>query len=101
MAERVQVLELGAGAEFGRAFGTDGHVGVATEAAFLHVAVRDAEVDHDGVQGLEIGHRFLGTAHVGLAHDFDERHGGAVEVEIAVVAFVGCFCPRRFPCGCG
>ena len=43
------------------------------------------------MQGLEIGHRFLGTAHVGLAHDFDERHGGAVEVEIAVVAFVDVF----------
>jgi hypothetical protein len=34
------------------------HVGVAAEAAFLHVAVADADPGHDLVQLLGIGHGF-------------------------------------------
>jgi hypothetical protein len=45
-AERVDVLDLAAGAElFDRAFRANRHVAVATQRAFGHVAVADAQID--------------------------------------------------------
>jgi len=42
--ERVQIFDLDLGAEAFAARGAHRHVGVATKAAFLHVAVADAEI---------------------------------------------------------
>jgi hypothetical protein len=57
------------------------HVGVATEAAFLHVAVANAYPLHQGVQRLGVGHGFRARTHVGLGDDFQQRRAGAVEVD--------------------
>ena len=56
-------------------------VGVAAEAAFLHVAVADADPAHQRVQRLRVGDRLVGAAHVGLGDDLEQRRAGAVEVD--------------------
>ena len=89
VAERVQVLEFGTGAESGAAHGTDGDVGITAEAALLHVAVANAQVGHDAVQGLEVGNGLGGRAHVRLGNDLHQRRPGAVEVHIADVLALG------------
>ena len=96
-AERVDVLDLAAGAELDLALGADRHVAVATQRAFGHVAVADAQVAHQRVDGLDVGHGFLGTAHVRLGHDLQQRRAGTVQVdaggarEFFVQAFAGVF----------
>ena len=52
---------------------------------------RDAEVDDDLAQLLEVGDRFVGAAHVRLGDDFEEGRAGAVEVDVAVAAGLGAF----------
>ncbi len=56
-AERVDVLDLGAGAELGLADRAHGDVRVAAERAFLHVAVADLEVAHQRVDLLQVRDR--------------------------------------------
>src|SRR5262245_16238030 len=86
VAEGVHVLDLDLGAERGRACRPHRHVGVAPEAPFLHVAVADLVILQDGAQGAEIGTGLGGAAHVGLAHDLEERNAAAVEVDQAAAA---------------
>ena len=85
VAERIDVLDLGARAELLGADLAHRHVGVAAERAFLHVAVADLEVAHQRVHLLEIGHRLFRRAHVGLGDDFDERRAGAIEVDAGLL----------------
>ena len=89
VAERVQVLELGTGTESGAAHETDGNVGITAEAALLHVAVAHAQIGHDAVQGLEVGHGFGGRTHVRFGNDLHQRRPGTVEVHIADVLALG------------
>ena len=81
MAEGIEVLQFGAGAEGACAARTDRHVGVATKTPFLHVPVADPEVHHNCMERLEIGDGLLRAPHVRLGHDFDERHAGPVEID--------------------
>ena len=85
VAERIDVLDLGARAELLGADLAHRHVGVAAERAFLHVAVADLEIANQRVHFLEIGHGFFRRAHVGLGDDFDERRAGAVEVDAGLL----------------
>ena len=79
-AEAVQVLDLAAGAErLARA--AHRHVRVAAEAAFLHVAVADADPADERVQRLRVGDRLVRAAQVRLGHDLEQRRAGAVEVD--------------------
>ena len=59
-------------------------VGVDPQAAFLHVAVGDAEVVQQQFQLGQIGLGLGRRAHVGLADDFQERRAGPVQVDAAV-----------------
>src|SRR5262249_56585049 len=79
----VIVFNLALGADLARARRPHGHVGVAAEAAFLHVPVADLEVLEDGAQRPQVGARLGGAAQVGLAHDLEERDAAAVEVDQA------------------
>ncbi len=96
-AERVQVLDLAARAE--RRVRAPAHrdVGIAAEAAFLHVAVADAQPHHQRVQRAGIRHGFGRAAHVGLGDDLQQRRAGAVQVdaghagEVFVQRFAGVF----------
>ena len=96
-AERVDVLDLGTGAECGLADRPYRDVAVAAQRAFSHVAVADAEVTHQRVDGLHIGHGLLGAADVRFGDDLQQRGAGAVQVdaahavEIFVQALAGVF----------
>ena len=80
-AERVQVLDLGAGAEFLLAQRPDRNVGVHAEGSFLHVAVADAQPRHQAVQRPGIGHGLGGAAQLGFADDLQQRRAGPVQVD--------------------
>lgn len=71
-AEGVEVLHLGLDAEFLRSLETNGHVRVAAEMAFLHVAGGDAGELKHLFDRRQIGIGFIGSAHIGLADDLDE-----------------------------
>ena len=68
--EAVHVFDFGAGAKLVAALGTDAHVGVAAEVAVLHICRGDAQVLQNGMQGHQIGARFLGRTHIRLADHF-------------------------------
>ena len=80
--ERVQVLQLGLGAQGGLAARAQRHVGVAAQRPLLHVAVGHAEVDQGAAQAGVVGVRLFGRSQIGLADDLDQRHAGAVEVDV-------------------
>ena len=82
VAERVDVLHFRLGAERRFPDAANRHVRVAAQAPLLHVAVVHAQPDDNLPELLEERRRFLGGAHVRLAHNLDERHAGAVVVEI-------------------
>ena len=81
-ADRVDVLDLAAGAEF-LAGAADRHVHVGAEIALLHVAVAGAEIAQDRAQLGHIGARLVRRAQVRLRHDLHQRHARAVEVDEA------------------
>ena len=100
-AERVDVLDLGTGAELGLADRAHRDVAVAAQRAFGHVAVADVEVAHQGVHGFDVGHCFLGGTDIRLGDDFQQRRAGTVEVdaahavEVFVQALAGVFLQVR------
>ena len=80
-AEGVDVLDLGAGAEFLLALRAHRDVGIHPERALLHVAVADADPAHDLVDLLRVGHGLFRRAHVRLGDDLQQRGAGAVQVD--------------------
>ena len=95
-AKAVQVLDFAPRAQR-RAGLAHRHVGVATKAALLHVAVANANPGHDFVQLFGVGHGLGAGAHVGLGHDLQQRRAGAVQVDagladkVFVQRFAGVF----------
>ena len=92
VAEGVDVLELGLGAE-GLARPPHRDVGVAAQGALLHVDVAHVQVLQ---QALELGQEargLLGRADVGLADDLHQRRAAAVEVDQRVLGSLDA--PRR------
>src|SRR6185436_3778369 len=85
-AEGVQILQLAAGAELLLAGLSHRNVGVAAEGAFLHVAVADADPDHERVQLACVGDGLCGAAQIGLGNDFQQRRAGPVEIDAGAVA---------------
>ena len=61
-------------------------VGVAAQAALLHVAVGDSEIGEQQFQLVEIGVGLGPRAQIGLGDDFQQRRAGAVQVDAAVAA---------------
>ncbi len=87
-AQRVHVLDLGAGAELLGAGGAQRDVGVDPQRSFFHLHVGDADgLEHAAELG-DVGPGVLGGAEVGLAHDLQQRHPGPVVVDQAVVGAV-------------
>ena len=80
-------------------------VGVDPQAAFLHVAVGNAQIGEQQLQLGEIGLGFGRRTHVGLADDFQQRRAGAIQID-AAVGLAGqlrraCSCRRLLPDGRG
>ena len=71
VADRVDVLDLAAGAER-LAVLADRDVDVGAHGALLHVAVAGAEIAQDGAHLAEVGTGLFGAAHVGLADDLHQ-----------------------------
>jgi len=83
VAEGVHVFKLRPRAEFLLPAGPDGHVGVAAEGAFFHVAVADFEIYQDFMQAPEVFRRLFRRTDIRFADNFDERHAGAVQIHVA------------------
>ena len=66
--------------------GAQRDVHVAAEVAALHVGVGDVDVAQHRAQRAEIGDRLGGRAHVRLGDDLEQRHAGAVQVDVGGVA---------------
>ena len=79
--EGVHVLDLRLRPEPALAAKPRAHVGVHAQASLLHADVADPRILEDLLEHAEVGTRLGRRAHVGLAHDLDERHAGAIEVD--------------------
>ena len=86
--DRVEVLGLGAGAEFRGAPATDGHVAIAAQLALLHVAISDAGLGEHRDEGAKESLGFGRGTQVRLGDDLEERHAGAVVVDQRAAARV-------------
>src|SRR5258705_12941949 len=79
--ERVDVLHLGAGAERGFPRAPHRDVGVDPQTALLHVAIGNADVLEQLLQGLEVRARFRRRTQIGATDDLDERHARTIEID--------------------
>src|SRR5581483_6979512 len=79
--ERVHVLQLPARSEARLPGRADGHVDVAAKRPFLHLGVRDPELDDCLPEQPQEPRRLLGRPDVRLGDDLDERRAAAVEVD--------------------
>ena len=57
-------------------------VGVAAHISFFKIALCNFDVAQNLLHSLHKKSRFVGTGHVRLGYDFDERRAGAVVVDI-------------------
>ena len=79
--ERVEVLELGLGAQLGLAAATQRHVAVAAHGTLLHGAVRNAQRQKDATELLHKQASLLGRAQIRLSHELNQRRAAAVVVD--------------------
>ena len=79
--ERVEILELGLGAQLGLAATAQRHVAVTAHGALLHRAVGNAQRHKDATELLHKQARLLGRAQVGLGDELDQRRAAAVVVD--------------------
>ena len=86
-AERIEILDFTARAEFFLTSGTNGHIGVAAEVAFLHIAVGDAEPDDERMKRLGVADGFRSRAQLGFGHDFKKRSAGSIKVDTRVTSY--------------
>ena len=86
--ERVEVLDLRARSQFARAGLAHRHIGVAPQGAFLHVAVADAEVTDQTMDGFHAGRGLGGGAQDRLRDDLQQGNTGAIQIDAGVVAEV-------------
>ena len=82
VAEAIDVLDLGLGAELRVGLEHDRNVRVAAQRALLHVAVADAGVEQNLLEAREVLEGLLGCADVGLGDDLDQRRAAAVEIDV-------------------
>ncbi len=52
--------------------------------ALFHIAGRDFDELERLLEFAEVGEGFVGGAHIGLAHDLDQRRAAAVQVDVGV-----------------
>ena len=79
--KRVEVLELGLGAQLGLAAAAQRHVAVAAHGTLLHGAVRNTQRHKDAAELLHKQASLLGRAQVGLGDKLNQRRAAAVVVD--------------------
>ena len=82
VAKAVDVLNLGLGAEFGRALEHNADIGVAAQAALFHVAVTHAGVEQNLLEPGEVLKCLVGSADVRLTDDFHQRRTASIQVDV-------------------
>jgi len=85
VAHGVDVLHLDDGRPIA-VFEDEVDVGLAAQVAFLHVAVRRADIADDLAQGFEVAFRLPGRRDVRFRDDFEQRRAGPVEIHATLVA---------------
>ena len=83
-AEAVEVFHLDDRRRDEAAIGlrhVDVDVGVAAQAAFLHLAIGDADLAQEQPQFFEIRFRLLRGVEIGLGDDFQQGRAGAIEID--------------------
>src|SRR6516165_8987581 len=88
-AEGVHILDLGLGSQLLFPSWAHTDVGIASQRAFLHIAIADAGVQDDFLKTGEVLVGFLGGGDLRLAHNLDERYPAAVEVDGGGAAAIG------------
>jgi hypothetical protein len=100
-SERVEILELRARTELLLSRASNGDVGIAPKRSFLHVAVANAEVTDESMNGAHIRAGFRGRAQIGRRYDLEEWRAGAIQidarhpVEVLVKGFSGILLEMR------
>jgi hypothetical protein len=79
-AERIHVLDLGAGPERSTR-PASAHVGIDPETALLHRDVSHAAVVEHPLERAEVVTRICRVVNFRFTHDLRERHSGAIEVD--------------------
>ena len=79
--ERVDVLDFSPGTELGLAFFAHGYVGITTHGTLRHVAIRNTQVEDDGVQFFQIGNSLFGVAQIWLGDDLEQWCASTVQVD--------------------
>ena len=87
----VHVFDLDFGPEFLTAHGAHGDVDIAADHAFFHVAIADAAIEEDVLEGVEVFAGHVGAGEVGLGDDLHEGDAGAVEIHAAVAVEMEAF----------
>ncbi len=80
-AERVQVLHLHPGSQFGGPFRAQRNVCLEADDPLLHVAAVDVQVAQQPAQRGGVGFHFLRRMHIRFRYYFQQRDSGAVEVD--------------------
>ena len=80
--QRVEVFDLGLGAQLRLARAAHRYVRVAAQIAFLHVAVAHADVLQRAAQEVDVVVGLPARTEIRLADDLEQRRAGAVEVDI-------------------
>ena len=83
VAEGVQILDFGLGAELLGAAPAHADVGIAAQRAFFHVAVAHFGVLEHLLERVQIGVGLGGRAQIGFGDDFGEGRAAAVVVDVA------------------
>ena len=97
--EGVQVFDFGTGTEFLSAFGHDGDVSVAAQAAFLHFAVANIGIFQNCFQVFHVSTSFGSTTHIRLGYDFNQRYACTVVVNCGGVGGAdGCAAVVQLAC---
>ena len=86
--QRVEVLDLGARPELRRPRLPHRHVRVDAQRSLFHLHVGDTDREQRGAQLFDVALRLLGRSDVGLRHDLEQRHPGAVVVDEREVGVV-------------
>ena len=84
--EGINVLQFGSGSVLLFAHSPHGYIGVASQAAFFHVAIADVQIFQDLLQPGQVIVSLRRRTNIRGRHDFYQRHAASVEVQMRVSA---------------
>ena len=88
VAEGVDIFELNFHSQLRFPYGTHRNIRITSKIPLLHVAIAHIDVAQQIAKGAHVLSRLLRSSHVGLAHNFNQRHACAIQINECSVAFV-------------